>query len=93
MHIIDKISLNVPQLEQKLISDAEIIELDKNQSIQGTLLIRQSDAMNLQNRFDAFAREMTEPFANDTKSIHYFCEIFHNNLGAVGTQSPKLNKV
>ena len=79
-HIIDKISLNVPQLEQKLISDAEIIELDKNQSLQGTLLIRQSDAMNLQNRFDAFAREMTVPFAKEhshgviKRCIHQFFE-------------------
>ncbi len=64
-HIIDKISLNVPQLERKLIPDAEIVELDKNQSLQGTLLIGQSDAMNLQNRFDSFAREMTEPFAKE----------------------------
>ena len=77
-HIIDKISLNVTQLEQKLISDAEIRELDKNQSLQGTLLIRQSDTMNLQNRFDSFAREMSEPFAKEhshgiiKRCIHQF---------------------
>ena len=79
-HIIDKLSLNVSQLEQKLISDAEIIELDKNQSLQGTLLIRQSDVMNLQNRFDSFAREMSKPFAKEhshgiiKRCIHQFFE-------------------
>lgn len=77
---IDKISLNVLQLEQKLITDVKIIELDKTQSLQGTLLIRQSDAMNLQNRFDSFAREMTEPFAKEyshviiKRCIHQFFE-------------------
>ncbi len=77
---IDKISLDVPQLEQKLISDAEITELDKNQSPQGAILIRQSDKMNLQNRFDSFAREMSEPFAKEhshgiiKRCIHQFFE-------------------
>lgn len=62
-HLVNKISLGVSKLEQKLISNAEIIELNKNQSLQGTLLIRQSDAMNLQSRLDSFARGMSEPFA------------------------------
>ena len=79
-HITNKISLDVPQLKQKLITEAEIIELDKNQSLQGTLLVRQSDAMHLQNRFDAFAREMSEPFAKEyshviiKRCIHQFFE-------------------
>ena len=44
---INKISLNVPQLEQRLITDVDVTELDKTQSLQGSLLIRRSDAMNL----------------------------------------------
>ena len=60
---INKISLNVPQLKQRLITDVDVPELDKPQSLQGSLLIRRSDAVNLQNRFDAFAIEMAYPFA------------------------------
>ena len=79
-HLVNKMSLKVPKLEQKLITDAEITELDRIQNPQGTMLIRQSDAMNLQNRFDAFVREMTIPFAQEhshgviKRCIHQFFE-------------------
>lgn len=81
-HLANKILLEVPKLKQKLITDAEIVELDRTQNLQGTLLVRQSDAMNLQNRFDIFAREMTTPFAREhshiiiKRCIHQF---FENN--------------
>jgi|APSaa5957512535_1039671.scaffolds.fasta_scaffold00674_40 type III restriction enzyme len=78
--LVNKVSLDVSKLEQKLITDVEIAELDRTQNIHGTLLIRQSDIMNLQNRFDVFAREMTEPFAKEhshgiiKRCIHQFFE-------------------
>ena len=62
-HLASGILLNVPRLEQKLITDAEITELDRPQNLRGTVLVRQSDATNLQNRFDGFVREMAAPFA------------------------------
>ena len=60
---VDKISLDVPRLEQRLITDVEVTEIDRTQIPQGNIMIRPSDAMDLQNRFDAFATEMAAPFA------------------------------
>ena len=62
-HLANQIALNVKRLDQKLITDAEIAELDKVQNPRGALLVRKSDARNLQDRFDAFVMDMVEPFA------------------------------
>ena len=78
--LADKISMDAEHLTQKLITDAEITELDKIQNPQGTTLVRKSDDRNLQDRFDAFIMEMAEPFARKHSSgvikrcVHRFFE-------------------
>ncbi len=82
-HLIDKISLDIFKLTNKIITDAEIIQLDKEQNLQGGLLSIKLSPMDLQNRFDVFAREMTEPFAKEhshgviKRCIHQF---FKDNI-------------
>ena len=62
-HLIDKISLDIPKLKNKILTNAEITQLDKEQNLQGGLLSIKLSPMDLQNRFDSFASEMSEPFA------------------------------
>ena len=62
-HLIDKISLDIPNLKNKILTDAEITQLDKEQNLQGGLLSIKLSPMDLQNRFDSFTSEMSEPFA------------------------------
>ena len=77
-HVIDKISLDIPKLKNKIITDAEIIQLDKEQNLRGGLLSIKLSPMDLQNRFDMFARDMTTPFAKEhshaviKRCIHQF---------------------
>ncbi|MBI1663955.1 MAG: DEAD/DEAH box helicase family protein [Nitrosopumilus sp.] len=62
-HVIDKISLDIPELKNQIITDAEITHLDMAQNLQGELLSTKLSPMDIQNRFDAFAMEMSESFA------------------------------
>lgn len=62
-HLIDKISLDVPELKNQILTNAEITQLDMTQNLQGELLSTRLSPMDLQNQFDVFAIEMSESFA------------------------------
>ena len=62
-HLANKISTDIPELKNNIITDAEITHLDMTQNLQGSLLSTKLSPMDLQNRFDTFAIEMSESFA------------------------------
>ncbi len=74
-HLIGKISLEVTKLENKMLADAEITQLDKEQNPRGDLLSIKSSPMDLQNQFDAFANEICEPPAK--VHSHGGCQTLH----------------
>ena len=60
---IDKISLKVPRLKQKVITNMEIQESGNTQSIlQGKLLSRRCSEMDIQNKLDDFIIKMIPPY-------------------------------
>ena len=61
--LLDKISLKPPGPVNKILVDGEIEQLDKEQIIDGDIMLIASSALELQNRFDALMWDCSEGFA------------------------------
>ena len=61
--LLDNISLEPTELENRILVDAKIEKLDKEQNIGGDTMLIASSPLELQNRFDAFLRDCSEGFA------------------------------
>ena len=61
--LLDKISTNVTKQKNQIITDVEIKNLDMEQNVKGGQIYVMASDLDLQRKFDAFAIEMAEPFA------------------------------